>query len=275
MARRDWSDVIGDAAAKLGPRAAFRVLQGGWQVGRALTGRRAQVRTHFLDFSMFGGDFEASADAVRRRIADVFDIEEHEPGRTMITVTALDHRKVDLLPPYLEVAVTVPVRYLGEPGDLVLEMPVTTAEARWAGAMAYGFPKVLAGIRIANEGGERACHVTAGGLHLLTLHVQPVLSERRVPLALHHFNVRDDEQIVGSGFTGTGDLERSDEPAGATLELGEHPIGVGLRALSIASTSRAHFDGPRMSAVLGKGRELGIVARPSASRRAPFIGSPA
>lgn len=279
MAERDWGDLFTDSLAKLGPPRAGRILRVGGRVIHALTGRQPQMRVRFRDLTMFGGQFEGNADAVRHRIPDVFDLVEHEPGRTAITVLALDYRSIDVLSPYGELAISVPVRYAGERGELVLEMPVTTEEARWGGVTAYGFPKSLADIRFSMDDGTRVCRLNAGGMHVLVLRVPLVPEGVPTTVRVRNFNVRADERVIGSTFDADGEIGRSDVAGGATIELGEHPIGAKLRALGISSISMSHVDGPHLHAVLSKGEELGIAGRPAPAapprRRPRWIAAPA
>lgn len=279
MAARDWSELVSDSLARLGPPRAGRILRVGSRLIHALTGRRPQLSVRFLDLGLFGGEFAANADVVRHRIPDVFDLVEHEPGRTAISVLALDYRSIDLLAPYREVAISVPVRYAGEDGELVLEMPVTSEEARWGGVQAYGYPKIVADIGLSMEDGTRACRVSAGGMHVLTLRAPLMPRADRTAFHVRSFNVRDDERVIGSRFDAQGAIGRSEVPGGASIELGGHPIAVKLRALGISAISLGNVDGPHLRAVLSKGEELGIAARPSVAasprRPSPWSTSPA
>lgn len=245
-----------------------------YEIVRATTGKRLQVRVRFLDVTAFGGDFEASSVAARRIVPPVFDLVEHAPGRTLVTVLGLEYRSVDRLSPYDELSVSLPVKYRGVAeeharGRFVFQMPVTTEEARWGGVELYGFPKIVANVRATREGDTRMCKLSVEGRHVLTLRAhENLVSHEHERFRL--FTIRDDERVVESFFDLDGDVARSDVPGGATLELGDHPIADQLRRLDIATSSLTHLVVPRALGELSKGHVIGRVPREArVAHRAP------
>ncbi len=229
----------------------------------ATTGRRLATAVHFRSLEAFGGQFDADAEAARRVLArPELDVVEHEPGRTSVRVMALDYHDVDLLAPYREVAIALPVRYRDadhddEEGSFVLQMPVTSEEARWGGVEVYGFPKFVAAIELARDGRTRVATVRAGGAHVLTLRVDS-LESAQGQASFHNYTVRGDHQLVESRFEIDGELALGE--GHATLELGAHAIADELRRMGIETRARTAFSVPCASAVLSRGRAVGHVA---------------
>ena len=188
----------------------------------ATTGRRLATAVHFRSLEAFGGQFDADAEAARRVMArPELDVVEHEPGRTSVRVMALDYHDVDLLARYREVAIALPVRYRDadhddEEGSFVLQMPVTSEEARWGGVEVYGFPKFVAAIELARDGRTRVATVRAGGAHVLTLRVDS-LESAQGQASFHNYTVRGDHQLVESRFDldGRARARRGPRDAGA------------------------------------------------------------
>jgi hypothetical protein len=234
---------------------------------RRLTGVRLQARVRFLDVGVVGGEFEASSFAARRIVPPaIFDLVEHEAGRVAVSILALDHRRIDRMSPYRELVLALPVRYRApkkgeQEGHFVFQMPVTTEEARWGGVELYGFPKILADVRLEREGRAHVCTLTHDQQHALTLRVREEATASPSRELLRSFTLRDDRRVIGSTFDIRGERERCELPGGATLMLGEHPIADQLRRLEISSESRSHFVMPHAYAVLSKGRVLGRVPR--------------
>ncbi len=229
----------------------------------ATTGRRLQVPIRFRALEAFGGQFDASAEAARRVLArEELDVIEHAPGRTSVRVLALDYRDIDLLAPYRELAIALPVRYRDADhddveGSFVLQMPVTTEEARWGGVELYGFPKILASVQMASEDGTRVATIHADRRRVLTLRVDETEgAEGRA--CFHNYTVRGDHQLVESTFEIEGEIAMDE--GRATIELGDHPIAAQLRRMEIDTDAKTRLYIPCAPAVLSRGRPLAHVA---------------
>lgn len=243
-----------------------------WSFLRATTGIRLQSKVRFMDLSVFGGFFDASAERARRFVPDAFDVVDLGEGRTELSIVALDYRSIDLLEPYHEVSISLPVRYRDAKGEMVegsfcLQMPVTSDEARETGYVNYGFPKRLAEIRLDRIDATQRCTLTADGRNAFTLLVDELPTSR----GSEHFSnltVRDDDRIILSSFDLEGDVGITDVPGGARLDLGDHAIAEQLRQLEISTLSHHHLYVPRASAVLSRGFVRGTITRPAAAASA-------
>jgi len=242
-------------------RGGSRLRRRLYRLVRATTGLRISARIRYLDSSAFGGDFEARSDVARRIVPAPLEIIEHAPGRTLVTVLALDHRRIDRLSPHRELAITLPVRYGGEPhGSFAIAVLVTTEEARWSSVELYGFPSLVANVRAEREHEAWISRVSIEGRHVLTLavHEQPISpAHERVEL----LGIRDDRRVVEARLAVSGEAARSDLPGGATLELGDHPLADPLRRLEVSGESCAHLLYPHALGELSKPRALGRVPR--------------
>jgi hypothetical protein len=237
---------------------------------RATTGIRLQSKVRFGDLSIFGAFFNASVEHARRFVPEPFVISELGGGCTELSILGLDYRDIDLLEPYREIAISLPVRYRDPKGEVVegsfcLQMPGTSQEARDAGVANYGFPKTLADLQFDRIDDKPRIRLDADGRHALTL----VVDELPTSHGMEHFinlNLRDDDRIVLSSFDVEGDIGITASAGGARLELGDHPIADQLRQLHVSSLSHHHLYVPKASAVLSAGAVRGTVARPVSAR---------
>lgn len=65
------------------------------------------------------------------------------PERPLCRVSVIDFYEMVQGPTYRESEISIRVDYRGEPGWLVLTMPVTDGDSCWGGRRAWGFPKVV------------------------------------------------------------------------------------------------------------------------------------
>jgi hypothetical protein len=236
-----------------------------WSATHRLTGKRIQTTLHIDDMAMVAGVFAADAAAAQRRMPSAdLRVVEFEPGRTEIQIVALDYRRVRPLRPYREVAMVVPVELrlhdgVPERGTAVLHLPVTSEEARSAGVVSFGQPKIVADVDLLARPGEVEATLSAHGVHVLTLEVDelPVMRQRNHRVA---FTLRDDHRLVASDFDAEGEIGISAEPGGARLVLGPHAIAAGLRELGIELESRAHLYAPRLEGRISRPRVVGETA---------------
>jgi hypothetical protein len=238
-----------------------------WLAAKALTGKRLQSSVHFTDVGFFGGMFEASSDEVVKRLPARFDVAEHRTGRTWLDIVAVEYRASDILAPYGEVFVRVPGRYTPHRGEAVdgywvLQMPVTTEEARWCGVDNYGFPKIVADIEIERRGDLHLCRLSHRATNVLELRVEEIPTES-VHDRSYYFSARTDGMVVRCHTDVDGQLGQAEDVGGATLQLGYHAIADQLRAMGVASTGRALYC-PRNETRLSIGTVVGpLEARPA------------
>ncbi|HSD90632.1 MAG TPA: acetoacetate decarboxylase family protein [Kofleriaceae bacterium] len=222
--------------------------------------RRVEATVHYRDMSVYGGAFDAPTREVQARLPPGFTALERSAGVSEVRITALDYRDVDWLSPYREAAVTVPVRFRATGMDpiqgwYVLQLPVTTEEARWPGVENFGFPKFVAHIQIEGEDGTQHCTVDHAGQHVLTMHVR-ARETSETELRDRFLTVRADGMVVASTFDSDGELSIDPMPGGVTLELGNHAIADQLRELDVRlATGRALY-GPRRHGVLSTGTDI-------------------
>jgi len=94
------------------------------------------------------GYFEpANLAAYRQAIGSAFTM----PERPLIRVSVLDFYEMENGPIYRESEVSVAVLHAGEPGWLILTMPVTDSDACGAGRNALGTPKVMRRITLERQ----------------------------------------------------------------------------------------------------------------------------
>ncbi|MGY1592841.1 acetoacetate decarboxylase family protein [Geodermatophilus sp. SYSU D00708] len=197
-------------------------------------------------------------------------------GRALLSVTAFRYRAVTtaddppgLLAPYGELSVAAVVTRGPAPRVLpllrrrlplfVLHLPVTTAEARDAGATLWGFPKFVADMDFTEHRTTRGVAVADGGAALLSLTVRaagPVLPDRRPAVV---YSERDG-QLVETRVPMAGRLRLGIGPASGELQLGEHPVAGQLRRLDVSPAPLAVFDYLEHRSLLPAGRAVGPVA---------------
>lgn len=209
------------------------------------------------------------SDAVRRLLPGAaLDVVEILPGRTLVSLGAIDYRDNDL-GDYNEIAVVFFVRerraspglpWVGALLDLARQriatyihrLPVNQSFTREAGCRIWGFPKTLDEIEIETPPGRFLCTWVKDGRHVFTFSV-PRRGARRLPeVALttytfiegvpHRTRFTSGAEGMGVGFFG-----------GAELRLGDHPIADELRGLGLPRRPlmttwmehmRARFDPP-------------------------------
>jgi hypothetical protein len=237
-----------------------------WLLMRRL-GRRLEATVHFTDMSIYCGAFDAPLQNVQARLPPGFTAIPRSDGRTEVRISALDYRAVDWLVPYRELAIMVPVRFKATDkrpleGWYVLQLPVTTEDARWTGVENFGFPKFVADIQIKSEDGAQVCTVDHAGQHVLTLRVR-ASETSDAELRDRFLTVRADGIVVASTFDSSGELAIEPQPGGVTLELGNHAISDQLREIGVQlATGRAIY-GPRRRAVLSVGTDIAPLEAPA------------
>jgi hypothetical protein len=237
-------------------RSAFRrVKKPAWYLVRGLTGVRLEMPTRFLEFAMIGGEFYCSAAKARERMPSP-RLQPVEPvaGKALVSLMGLQYREVDILGPYNEFAITIPVEYRSAetgdsgPGLYYLHLPVTTEDARWGGVELYGFPKYLANIVFEDTKTTCRCRLRVDGREILCLEVTRVPTETQSWRAIN-YTVRGD-QLIRSMFQAEGLLGEAEDPGGAWVVLGDHPVAEELKSLEMELACVRYQEAPRATAVL-------------------------
>jgi hypothetical protein len=251
-----------DADAWAGPPTAVRVGS-----------RSLSLPLRYSDNSCTASVHPASYDAV----ADALPTGPLEPvrwadGRALLSIAAFRYRAVTtaddppgVLAPYGEISVGVVVTHGPAPRLLplarrlslfVLHLPVTTAEARDAGATLWGFPKFVADMDFAEERTVRRVTLAEGGSTLLSLAVRgrgPVLTDRRPAVMYTELG----GQLIRTVVPMAGRLRIGVGAAAGRLELGDHPVAVQLRGMGVAPAPLAVFDYLEHRSLLPAGQAVG------------------
>lgn len=184
------------------------------------------------------------------------------PRHGVVVLSAYAYRDT-AVGPYDEVSIGVPF-VLDRPAPLftgllrpapavpltyIHRLPVSVEAARAIGVDLAAFPKFLAAIAWADEGGWLRCRVEADGQHLLTL------AGRRLALAPRP-RMRIDPVTCAAGRLLRLELIVSARQAGLSrgaadvrLELGDHPVAQELRALRLGRAVQYEYS-PRHQAIL-------------------------
>jgi len=199
----------------------------------------------------------ASYQAVR----DILPSEDLYPirwfdGRAMIGVGAFRYEHVSvedadgttrLLSPYGEIIVIALASHgrprtrglgslraaVGASTGFILDLPVTTAEARDGGRSGYGMAKFIADMDFTEEPGHRKVVLSEDGTHVFTLSARtsgPVLAQRSsitTYSVLHGQLIETVVRLDGHAQMGVG-------ASAGRLVLGTHPVADRLRALEVA-----------------------------------------
>jgi hypothetical protein len=186
------------------------------------------------------------------------------PGTGILTLVAIEYRRLADLAPYNEVAIMIPV--LGEPvlnmpalplffpslfkkfGFFIHRMPVTTQDACELGFKVWGYPKFVADIDFEEIGNVRRCRLRADGAEILTLDVlQGPAKLQRVDFRI--YSAKDDRLLRHSIET-EGLYFLSILPGGASFTFGDHPLGQELQALGIGKKAIARVFGSNVRSLL-------------------------
>jgi hypothetical protein len=206
-------------------------------------------------------DFPAPAAKIQEILpSQKLKVVQHVPGRTMVSILAMEYRRVEYMDPYNELAIAVPVQYVtgqdnqGLPGLFVLQLPVTTEQARWGGVEITGLPKFIADISFDDQGELCRSEARADGKKIITLECKRLSPELRSG-DQYILSVKDN-RLLGVLFHVEGQVGAGSAPGGASFRLGDHPIADALRTLEIDHTSAGHEYAPLLSATLNppKGR---------------------
>lgn len=221
------------------------------------TGVRIQSEVHYSDLSMIEAVFTISASAVKGILpSNKLIPAERANGVTDINFVALEYRSIDILFPYNEFAVCIPVIYKIDDdaeelhGYYYLYLPVTTKDARWGGVENLGLPKFVAEISFVDTAESRSCTLKADNKEIITLTVKrlPIKSQS---WEFSNFGIRNGKlvrnifEVHGQGGTGTA-------VGGAMYTLGDHPISRNLEALGIGQSAIQYEYVPKAQAVLSK-----------------------
>ncbi|MGY1605707.1 MULTISPECIES: acetoacetate decarboxylase family protein [unclassified Geodermatophilus] len=208
-------------------------------------------------------------------------------GRTLVAVHAYRYRTVTwtdadggthTVAPYGEVGVTAGVlagpaaRRRTRPaiGGFVLQLPVTSREARDLGREEWGLPKWLADMDFLDAADRQVVRLSEGGTEVLTHTVRTWGPALRGTGTRRLWSVRDG-WLHETTIPVLARWQARPVPGGAGLVLGEHPVAGALRRLEL-SPALAAFRAVEYRSTLPAGRPLGAA---DAAPPAPYAGSDA
>ncbi|MGY1730987.1 acetoacetate decarboxylase family protein [Geodermatophilus sp. SYSU D01045] len=193
-------------------------------------------------------------------------------GRTPVAVHAFRYRTVTwtdpdggthALAPYGEVGVTAAVvagRAVrgGRPavGGFVLQLPVTSREARDLGRAEWGLPKWLGDMDFLDEPGRQRVRLSEAGAGVLVHTVRARGPALRGSRARTLWSVRGG-RLLETRIPVLARWQARPGPGGADLVLGEHPVADALRALGLVLAPLAAFRAVEYRSTLPAGRPLG------------------
>lgn len=224
---------------------------------RGMTGISIQSEVHYHHMSMMSAVFGVSAEVIKTILPSKKLIPiEREPDIAEIHFVAFEYRSIDILFPYNEFAIYVPVLFKnineseGIQGNYYLYLPVTKEDARWGGVENLGLPKFVAEIGFKDEDNSRSCTLKSDNEEILTLTVNKLMGETRT-LEFSNFGIRDGK-LLKNIFRVHGYIGISNDPRGASFSLGNHRIAKNLEALGIGTIPFEHQYVPLAQAVLTK-----------------------
>jgi hypothetical protein len=212
------------------------------QTDVTIAGQPAKVPIFYYDGTATGAVFAARLGALRRLMPDPrFCPARLAPGLGAVVITCFEYRDTGI-GPYNELAISV---VLNEPWfrpnlpSLALisgmrrrqlhawvhHLPVTTEIARAGGVDFYNYPKFIAGIDFQESATRRACRLSEGAEHILTLSGERIATPRSEQFQLFS-HLWMDRQPQNSEFKINAiEMGVSLRPGAASLELGDrHPI---------------------------------------------------
>lgn len=232
-----------------------------WYAVHSLTGIKMQMTTHYHDASMFSASFRVPFNKVKKLLPStkLLPIELY-PGVAEILIQANEFRHIDILYPYNEVAIAIPISYQIESRTTIpfalwyIYLPVSTEDGRWGGVENYGFPKFVAEIKIDNNSNTAQCNLIHEGSKIITLKVKAANTQFQ-EWAVNNISPKDGH-LIYSLFTVKGHRGIDETPGGGSITFGDHPIAKELQSLDMEVTSFRHIYVPKAEAVLSVGREI-------------------
>jgi hypothetical protein len=230
------------------------IFKGAYYTIFSLSRVRFSIAIRYLDFSRITANFTAPAS----RVQDILPSQKLKPfsatpGITLITLFAMEYRRIVNVDPFNEFAIAVPVRYATDesdeslPGYYIIQIPVTSEQARWSGVEISGFPKFIADIKFDDQVDTCRSQVWAEGKQIIMLEVKKPEIEFR-SRDEYYYSLKDGRVLRTfmhvKGQAGTADIH-----GGASFSLGNHPIADNLRSLEISQMSVGHEYAPKLEAL--------------------------
>lgn len=229
------------------------------------TGAFIGLPVRYLEWSAMMAHFPAPAAALRELLpSEKLKPAELVPGTGIVSLAAMEYRRIADVEPYSEFGIMVPVLY--EPsrnvpglpllmpdrferfGLYVHHLPVTTEEARVFGVELWGYPKFIAEIGFEETDRVRRCRLRADGTSIATLEVAKSATRTR-PMDLFSYTVKDG-RLLYTRIQAQGEMSTVRLRGGACCDLGDHPIAEELRALGMRRTAVERLYAPQVQSLL-------------------------
>jgi hypothetical protein len=237
---------------------------------RISTGVRIRLPERYYDWSWMNAFFPAPAARVQKLLpSSKLKPLLIMPGVSMVSLTAMEYRRIADVEPYNEFSIAVPVQYdpaVNVPGLPVLfyplyspgwyrkfgmyihHLPVTTQVARDFGVEVWGYPKIVAEIGFEDAGTMRRCRLRAGGKDIVVLDVQKLATKAQY-IDLYTYTVKDG-RLLRTFVQTQGEYGITRLPGGASCQLGDHPLAEELKSLGMGKTAVGRFFAPRVQSML-------------------------
>lgn len=214
---------------------------------RSFLGRSVTLPVEVRDARAATAAFVVDAAAARRWLPDdTLDVTQVWPGRTLLSLGAIDYRDNDL-GDYDEISIALFVHprrgarrgalsgladlFRGRLETYIHRLPVNQAFTCEAGRGIWGFPKTVDEIALRTEGDRLVCDWAQTGRPILRFEA-PARGGRTLPDQTMTTWTRIDGRWHRTRFTQGGGDARV-RPGGARLTLHAHPIADELRALGL------------------------------------------
>lgn len=232
---------------------------------RLSTGSQIGLPVRYYDWSAILAHFPAPARKVQEllpspRLKPVLFL----PGTALVSLAAMEYRRISDVAPYNEVAVMIPVLYQprvnipGMPlflpqffkgfGMYVHRLPVTTKEAYDFGTEIWGYPKFVADITFGETNELRRCSLRADGKDVLTLEVRK-WPTKVMSINYYTYTVKDG-QLLKTPVQARGHYGIARFKGGASYTLGNHPMAEELRRVGIGKNALESQYAPRLQSTL-------------------------
>lgn len=217
--------------------------------------KREETALCFFDFSLIRANFPVAIAKLQEMLpSKKLKPVQLMPGTAMISLAAMEYRRIDRLAPFNEFGIGIPVSYQRADGaeelsgSFVYYIPATTQEACAGGIKVYGFSKFVAEISFEDTAEIRRCQVKVGGKEIITLEIKKLPTEPKT-WEEYTYSVKDN-QLLRTRILTQGQSSTTKVNGGASYTLGNHPISEELGALEIGKTSIEHCCASQLQAIL-------------------------
>lgn len=212
------------------------VLKYVWNLIFKLTGLDISFGASYYKWDFFLVELLAEYQGIEEILArrNLIPLKDSQ-GNARIQIAGCDMKDVQIVGPYYEISVQVPVEALdGSEGEHFahLYLPVTTESARWPGVDITGFPKFIFQMDKYEKG--RKIFWRLGGVEepVLMFEMEDVIGpEQRI--RWDYYGIRKGA-LIKTVFDFEGKIFESEAGQNTKLILGKHPIGVELGKLLLS-----------------------------------------